>query len=149
MAHLAAFAGPGSSPGGRIRSHLMGGGDLYERIVDAANAIYGTHPHRRALHAKGLYCSGTFTATPEAAAICRASHFQGNPVPALVRFSNGGGDPEGPDAQRESRGLGLKPRPPDGEESDILAVTTPAFVVRTPEEFLELMQLRAPDPETG
>jgi catalase len=123
--------------------------DLYERIVDAAHAIYGTHPHRRALHAKGLYCSGSFTATPEAATICRASHFQGDPVPALVRFSNGGGDPEAPDAQRESRGLALKLRPPDGEESDILAVTTPAFVVRTPEEFLELMQLRAPDPETG
>jgi catalase len=127
----------------------MVGGDLYERIVDAANAIYGIHPQRRALHAKGLFCAGTFTATSEAAAICRAPHFQGDPVPALVRFSNGGGDPESPDAQRESRGMALKLRPPDGEESDILAVTTPAFVVRTPEEFLELMQLREPGPETG
>ena len=35
----------------------------YEQIVDAANAIYGSHPHRRALHAKGLCCSGSFTAT--------------------------------------------------------------------------------------
>jgi catalase len=127
----------------------MAGGDIYEQIVDAANAIYGAHPHRRALHAKGLYCSGTFTATPEAAALCRAAHFQGDPVAALVRFSNGSGDPEVPDSRRESRGMAAKLRPPGGQEADILGVTTPAFVLRTPEEFLELMRLREPDPQTG
>ena len=45
--------------------------------------------------------------------------------------------------------MAVKLRPADGQESDILAVTTPAFVLRTPEEFLELMRLREPDPETG
>jgi catalase len=127
----------------------MADGDLYEQIVDTANALYGAHPHRRALHAKGFFSSGTFTATPEAASLSRATHFQGDPVPALVRFSSGGGDPEAHDAQRESRGMAVKLRPAHGGESDILAVTTPAFVLRTPEEFLELMRLREPDPETG
>lgn len=126
----------------------MGNGDLYEQIVDAANALFGSHPHRRALHAKGMYCAGTFTATPEVAALSRAAHLQGDPVPALVRFSNGSGDPESADFLRDSRGMAVRLRPP-GPETDILAVTTPAFVLRTPEEFLELMQLRAPDPETG
>ena len=124
-------------------------GDLYEQLVDAANAIYGPHPHRRALHAKGCFCSGTFSPSPEARALCRAAHFQGDAVPALIRFSNGGGDPEGHDAQREARGMAVKLRPPNGAESDILAVTTPAFVLRTPEEFLELLRLREPDPDTG
>jgi catalase len=123
--------------------------DRYEQMVDAANAIYGAHTHRRALHAKGFFCSGTFTATPEAAALSRAIHLQGEPIPALIRFSNGGGDPEGHDAQRESRGMAVKLRPAGGDEWDLLGVTTPAFVVRTPEAFLELMQLRRPDPETG
>jgi catalase len=127
----------------------MAGGDTYEQIVDAANAIYGAHPNRRALHAKGLFCSGTFTASGEAAELSRATHFNGEPVPALIRFSNGGGDPKGNDAQRDSRGMAVKLRPANGEESDILAVTTPAFVVRTPDVFLELMRLRRPDPETG
>jgi catalase len=127
----------------------MAGEDRYEQIVDAANAIYGSHPNRRALHAKGFFCSGTFTATSTAAKLSRATPLQGDPTPALIRFSNGGGNPEGHDAQRESRGMAVKLRPPDGEEWDILAVTTPAFVVRTPEAFLELMRLRRPDPETG
>ena len=127
----------------------MAGDDLYEQIVDAANAIFGTHPHRRALHAKGLFCSGTFTASPEAGALSHAVHFRGDPIPALVRFSNGSGDPESDDAQRDSRGMAVRLRPPSGAETDILAVTTPAFVLRTPEEFLELMRLREPDPQTG
>ena len=88
-------------------------------------------------------------AGPEAARLCRAAHFQGDPVPALVRFSNAGGDPESHDAGREARGLAVKLRPADGDETDILGTTNPAFVTRTPEEFLELLELRRPDPETG
>jgi catalase len=127
----------------------MAGGDLYEQIVDAANALYGTHDGSRALHAKGTWCAGTFTAMPEAAELCRAAHFQDRPTPAMIRLSNASGDPNSDDWQRDSRGMAVRLRPPDGDEADILAVTTPAFVLRTPEEFLEFMQLRKPDPETG
>ena len=84
------------------------GGDLYEQLVDAANAMYGSHPRRRAFHAKGTWCEGTFTATTEAARLSRAIHFQGAAVPGLIRFSNAGGDPEGHDAQREGRGMAVK-----------------------------------------
>ena len=45
--------------------------------------------------------------------------------------------------------MAIKLRGADGEEADILATTTPAFLTRTPEEFLELMEARRPDPETG
>ena len=127
----------------------MAGGDVYEQIIDAANALYGSHPHSRALHAKGTWCVGTFTATAEAAELCRAAHFQGDPTPALIRFSNGSGDPESDDWQRDARGMAVRLRPSAGDEADILGVTTPVFVLRTPEEFLEFIQLRRPDPETG
>lgn len=126
-----------------------GGGDLYEQLVDAANAIYGSHPHRRALHAKGTWCEGSFSATPEAGKLCRAVHLQGDAVAALIRFSNGSGDPESHDAGREARGMAVKLRPENGDETDILATSIPAFVTRTPEDFLELLRLRRPDPETG
>jgi catalase len=127
----------------------MAGGDLYEQIVDAAHGLYGSHPGTRALHAKGTWCAGTFTASPEAAELCRAPHFQGEPTSAMIRFSNGSGDPESDDWQRDARGMAVRFRPSEGDEADILAVTTPAFVLRTPEEFLEFMKLRKPDPETG
>ncbi len=66
-----------------------------------------------------------------------------------MRFSNGGGNPHSNDANREAHGMAVKLRPAGADESDILATTTPAFVLRTPEEFLELLRLRLPDPETG
>jgi catalase len=122
--------------------------ELDRRLVEAANANYGEHRHRRALHAKGSWARGSFTATPAAAALCRAAPFQGAPVEALARFSNASGDPEADDAEREGRGVGVKLRSP-GAETDILATTSPTFLTRTPEEFLELLELRRPDPATG
>ncbi len=140
---------PGAGAG-RIRwARWRASGDLYEQLVEAANGIYGSHPHRRALHAKGIWCEGGFTASPEAGQLCRATHFQGDLVPALIRFSNGSGDPECHDAGREARGMAVKLRPEVGGETDVLGTTNPAFATRTAEEFLELLRLRRPDPETG
>ena len=127
----------------------MSDADLYEQLVEAANEIYGSHAGRRAFHAKGIWCDGTFTATPEAAALSRATHLQGEPVTALIRFSNGSGDPESHDGHREARGMAVKLRPDEGAETDILATTAPTFATRTPEEFLELLRARRPDPDTG
>jgi catalase len=122
---------------------------LSKDLVAAATAIYGAHDGRRALHSKGMWCEATFTASEEAGKLCRAAHFGGDPIPALVRFSNGSGNPDSNDASREARGLALKLRPPGGDETDMLATTARAFSTRTPEEFLELLELRKPDPETG
>lgn len=122
--------------------------DLYERIIAAVDGVEGAHEGRRALHSKGSWYEGTFTATPRAAELSRAFHLRGTPVAALIRFSNASGNPEANDGAREGRGVAIKLRDA-GEETDILATTSPAFVTRTPEDFLELMLLRRPDPETG
>jgi catalase len=127
----------------------MAEGDVYEQLVGAANAAFGRHRHVRALHAKGTWCEGTFTATPEATRLSRAAHLRGAPVPALIRFSNASGKPESHDAGRDGRGMAVKLRPADGEETDILATMAPCFVARTPADFLELLRRQRPDPETG
>ena len=63
-----------------------------------------------------------------------------------ARFSNGGADPAIPDYAREARGLSVKFYLPDGGKTDILAITLPCFMVRTPEDFLSFTQARQ-DPE--
>ena len=120
-----------------------------EQLVDAINAISGTHAGHRAAHAKGVLCAATFRPTPAAAALTRAAHFAGGPVRAHVRFSNGSGDPTTHDAERDGRGLAVKLYLPDGTTTDIVAITLPVFFVRTPEDFLAFTLARAPDPETG
>lgn len=121
---------------------------LHEELVAAFDALFGDHPGTRAAHAKGTCCRATFTATPEAATLTRAPQMQGAPVRATVRFSNGSGDPEAHDAGREPRGMSVKFHL-DERATDIVSINHPVFIVRTPEEFLEFLRLRAPDPETG
>jgi catalase len=117
-----------------------------EESVDAANDVFGRHPGYRALHAKGTLCKATFTATPDAARLTRAAHMQGDPVPATVRVSNGGGNPDVPDYQPDVRGLAVKLYLPDGSRTDIVTQTIPRFPVPTPEEFVELMRAQRPRP---
>jgi catalase len=115
-----------------------------EQAIAAANEAFGRHPGRRALHAKGTLLKGTFTASPEAAALTAAKHMQGEPVPVTVRVSNGGGDPDVPDYAPDVRGLAVKLYLPDGSRTDIVAQSAPRFPVRTPEVFLELLRAQGP-----
>lgn len=123
--------------------------ELAKQIVDGLNDLYGAHAGFRAAHAKGTYCRGTFTAAPAAAQLTSAPHMQGTPVRALVRFSNGSGDPHIHDGTVDGRGMAVKFELPDGHVTDIVAVTLPVFFVRTPEDFLEFVRTRKPQPETG
>lgn len=123
---------------------------LYEQIVDALNAVHGGPREGRAAHAKGVFCSGNFTATPRAGELSSAAHLRGEPVRVTARFSNGSGNPEAEDAdRRDGRGLAVKFDLPDGEITDIVSVSIPVFFVRTPEDFLGFLEARKPDPETG
>lgn len=115
-----------------------------EVAIDRINAVFGRHDRRRALHAKGRFYEGTFTASPEAAALCRAPHLQGPPVPVTVRWSNGGGNPQVSDKRPDVRGMAVKFRTPAGD-TDLLGQTAPRFPVRTPEAFVELTEA-APKP---
>ena len=117
--------------------------------VNAINAITGEHPRSRAAHAKGTLMAGEFTATPAARELTRAAHMQGDVIPATVRFSNGGGNPQIPDYAREGRGLAVKLYLPGGSTTDMVALSLPCFFARTPEDFIEFTRARRPDPETG
>ena len=117
-----------------------------EQAVDAVNERFGRHDGRRSLHAKGILGKGTFTATPQAAALSRAAHLQGEPVPVTVRFSNGSGDPDEPDYAPDVRGLAVKLYLPDGTRTDIVSQSAPRFPVRTPDAFIEFVRAMAPGP---
>ncbi len=127
----------------------MSDGDLSEQLVDGINATYGVHPGFRAVHAKGVLCTGTFTPASDAAALSRAPHFAGAPVRTHVRFSNGSGDPTLADSVRDARGMAIKFYLPDGSKTDIVAISLPAFFARTPEDLMAFNEARRPSPTTG
>jgi catalase len=115
-----------------------------EQAIEAIGERFGEHPRHRGLHAKGALYSGAFTATPEGARLTRAVHMQGEPVPATVRFSNGGGNPNVPDYAPDVRGLAVTFHLADGSRTDISAQTVPRFPVRDVDAFIELVRLSRP-----
>ena len=112
--------------------------------IDAIRTAGGACPGYRALHAKGTLYHGTFTATPEAAGLSRAKHLDGSTVPALIRFSNGSGNPEQPDGATGVRGMAVKFTLPDGSTTDVSTQTAQLFVASKPEGFLDLLRAMAP-----
>ncbi|MFL6059815.1 MAG: catalase [Marmoricola sp.] len=109
-----------------------------KQAIDEVNDIFGRHAGYRALHAKGAFYAGTFTATPAATALCRAGHLSGETVPVRVRWSNGAGNPRTPDKAPDVRGMAVSFRLSDGTATDLLGQTAPRFPVRTPEAFLAM-----------
>ena len=118
-----------------------------EEAIDRVSARFGVHSARRALHARGIVCSGTFTASAEAAPLTAAPHMQGAPVPVIARFSNGSGDPEEPDRAPDVRGLAIRFELPDGDKTDIVAQSAPRFPVGNPEAFIGLIEATERGPQ--
>lgn len=122
---------------------------LAQEIFDTMLQIHGVAAGARPVHAKGVVCEGTFTASPEAASLSKATQFAGKPVPVTVRFSDGAPDPHVPDFSPEAgpRGLAIRFAPAVGGQTDIVALSHNGFVVGTGEEFLALQKaIVATDP---
>src|SRR5436305_9369755 len=81
--NMAAYLGPRSTPQNKAA----------ENILSALDGLFGLHPGFRAVHAKGLMCSGTFRPTGEAASLSRAPHLNRPSVPVSARLSDFAGVP--------------------------------------------------------
>jgi catalase len=124
-------------------------GTVVAQLVETLRALAGSHPGFRVAHAKGIVCSGTFRASPDARRVTRAPHLQGQTIPTVIRFSNSSGNPDVHDGLPGQRALSVKFQLPDGKVADVLANSIEGFPVRTPEEFLAFLRAQLPDPVTG
>lgn len=128
-------------------------------LVDNLNASFGG-AHRPA-HAVGIGLQGVFVPAADASVFCSAAVFAGSPTPVTARFSNGAGGRNTDDRVPDVRGISVKfhvqaatapdaaDAPVEASELDMIAVSMPFFFVKTPEEFVEFLQLSVPRPETG
>ncbi|GEO98119.1 catalase family peroxidase [Methylobacterium haplocladii] len=111
-----------------------------EQTIDVMNALFGKHPGVRANHAKGTVVEGSFTPSPEAASLSKASLFKGPAVPVTARFSNATGVPAIPDGSPDANphGLAVRFKLPDGD-MDVVVNALKFFPVATGEEFRDLL----------
>jgi len=121
---------------------------LGAEIVDALNKRYGEHAGFPANHAKGVVLEGSFTPTPEAAALSKSPLFAGMTLPVTVRFSDASGRPYIHDGapMANPHGMAIKFHLPNGADSDIVANSLKFFTVATPEDFRDLQLAEATSP---
>ncbi|MEO6779761.1 MAG: catalase family peroxidase [Bradyrhizobium sp.] len=118
---------------------------INEQLVDALNAIFGSHAGYRPLHAKGIVCEGTFAPSGRAAWLTRAPHLQSEPSPVTVRFSDFSGVPSVPDGDPTAspRGMAIRFHLPSRASTDLIAHSYRGFPAATPEEFLTFLRALA------
>ena len=81
---------------------------LIDQIIDGMAVDFPEHqPGTRPIHTKGIAVAGQFRATRDAKEYCIAPQFDGSWTPAIVRFSNGNGQPD-PDGRLQPRGMAVK-----------------------------------------
>lgn len=142
---LAALAALGFLSPGAVRADDQ---PIGTAIVDAMNKAFGVHPGFRANHAKGVVVEGSFKASPEAAALSKATLFAGGTIPATVRFSDSTGIPDLPDGSDAANphGMAIKFHLPDGSDTDMVINSLKFFPVSTGEDFRDLFLAVAASP---
>jgi catalase len=118
---------------------------LIKDLLQSLDNLFGLHPGSRAVHAKGIMCSGTFTPSPAAAKLTRAPHVQRPSTRVIVRFSDFAGIPTIPDNDQHAspRGFAIRFYLAEHVHTDIVGHSHDGFPTRTGEEFLELARALA------
>lgn len=98
-------------------------------------------PGQRPVHTLGIGVEGKFVASDVARTYCIAEHFNGTPVDASVRFSNGLGGPDRHDGWSDVRGMAVRFHLSDGFGSDLIATTLGEFFVRNVDDFFEFSKI--------
>jgi catalase len=119
-----------------------------QALVGALEGTFGQHAGFRRSHAKGICAEGSFVGNAEGQRLSRASVFSGQPAPAVLRFSVGGGNPNLSDTSRSVRGLGVVLTLPNNESFGMAMISSPMFFAATPEQFVSFIESRRPDPAT-
>lgn len=112
---------------------------LENRTVNRIEEIAGKHPGYRRAHAKGDLYEGTFTPTGNAAPFTHATHLTNTEVSVLVRFSNVSPNPQTPDILSVVKGMSVQFQQPSKEIANLVSVTIPIFITKSPETFLEIL----------
>ncbi len=117
-------------------------------MVDQFEATGGKFAGYRRSGAKGICATGEFVGTPAARALSSASAFSGQPIPVIVRFSVGGGNPLVGDNGKSQRNMALQFNLPNGESWLMGNISAPVFGAATPQQLLGNLMARQPDPTT-
>jgi catalase len=117
-------------------------------MVSQFEATGGKFEGFRRSGAKGICATGEFIGSAEGRKISTASAFSGKPIPVVVRFSVGGGNPKAADNTKTQRNLALQFNLPKNEVWQMGNISAPVFGSATPDQLMGRLQSLQPDPNT-
>ncbi len=135
-------------------SVLAGAGGVYAQavspvtMVNQFEATAGKFEGYRRSGAKGVCATGEFVGSDAARGLSAASVFSGNKVPVVARFSVGGANPQAPDNGKSQRNMALQFDLPNNEQWIQGNINAPVFGASTPQQLLDGLVARQPDPAT-
>ncbi|MFE0047443.1 catalase [Streptomyces albireticuli] len=104
-------------------------------------------PHDRVPPARGIWVTGRFDPSPEAAALGSAALLTGPEVPVVAHFSSAPCGRNGHDGAPGEQRLAVRFHAGEGREMDLVAGTLPVFFARTGADMREYLRaVRSPDP---
>ncbi|MFK8795349.1 catalase [Planococcus plakortidis] len=112
-----------------------------QQVISQIEGIFGEHKGYRRAHARGAGYKGIFEGSGEAAELTDAAHFQQAKVPVLLRFSHFSPDPTWADAMSPVKGMAIQFKIGPEEVTNIVSVTSPVFFARSPERFMEMLEV--------
>ncbi len=112
---------------------------LASRTVNRMEEIAGTHPGYRRAHAKGTFYEGIFKPTGEAVPFTNAAHLTNKQVDVIARFSNISPNPRTLDVLSVVKGMSVQFHLPSKEIANLVSITMPIFVTKSPNTLLEIL----------
>ena len=117
-------------------------------FINQFEATFGKFEGYRRSGAKGICATGEFVGNSDARALSTASAFSGRAIPVVVRFSVGGANPKVADNGKSQRNMALQFDLPNGEQWLMGNISAPVFGSSSPQQFIDLLASRQPDPAT-
>ena len=117
-------------------------------MVNQFEATAGKFEGFRRSGAKGICATGEFVGTADARALSTASVFSGKPVPVVVRYSVGGANPKAADNAKSQRNMALQFSLPNNELWIMGNISAPVFGASSPQQLMDFLVSRQPDPVT-
>ncbi|MHC8517769.1 catalase [Sporosarcina sp. ITBMC105] len=113
--------------------------------VDTIEQVADVHVGYRRAHAKGVAYDAMFQPSDAIAKYTTAPHFQTQPVQAIVRFSHSSPSPHSPELLNPIKGMAVRFMLENGGFTNLTMANIPVFVTKTPEAFVQLLQVFAKD----
>lgn len=117
-------------------------------FIELFEKLSGAYPGFRRAHARGVCAEGEFITNNEAKYFSQSELLSNESVPATIRFSLGGGNPNADERVPGVRGIGVQLTLPSGQKHNFTGNNTPVFAGKDPQTFFGLLKTFLPD-ETG